>query len=174
MPDGFVGETSLTAGAGDAATGLAGAFLAAAFTLFLTVFFAFLAGRLAAFFAVFFAVFLDFFAGDFLAFTALDAFLAFFFFFAAMSFTPWFFVRHKNSTRLRANARVVPDGISLCDDRTCLRCRCHIRRSGSRLCFVMALRCRPTLCFGAPAQAYALASRSINHEPAAPGGVSLR
>jgi succinate-acetate transporter protein len=87
---------------------LAGAFLAAAFTLFLAVFFAFLAGRL----ADFFAVFLDFFAGDFLAFTALDAFLAFFFFFAAMSFTPWFFCLTEKlyaSSRQCASVCFVPD-----------------------------------------------------------------
>src|SRR5712671_166518 len=92
---------SLGAGAGAA---MAGAFFLAFTAFFFAAgFFAFLAG----FFAAFLAFVLDFLAGAFFAFLGLAAFFAFFFFFAAMSFTPWLCARHKNSTRLRAVARVL-------------------------------------------------------------------
>jgi hypothetical protein len=76
-------------------TGLAGALRAA--------FLAFFAG----FFAAFLDFLLDFLAGALRAFFAFDAFFAFFFFFAAMSSLHGFYIQHKNSTRLRANARAL-------------------------------------------------------------------
>jgi hypothetical protein len=82
---GTTGIVSLGAGAG-AAAGLA--FLAVAF-FFRAGLFAFFAGFLALFFA---APFFDFFGAALFAFLGLATFFAFFFFLAAMSFTPWFLV----------------------------------------------------------------------------------
>ncbi|HTC84893.1 MAG TPA: hypothetical protein VK683_11085 [Rhizomicrobium sp.] len=75
--------------------------MAAFFAAFGAAFLAFLAG----FFAAFLDFLLDFLAGDFLAFLALDAFFAFFFFFAAMSFTPWFLCSTQKTLRAFAPMR---------------------------------------------------------------------
>jgi hypothetical protein len=88
---------------------------------------------LADFFAAFLldfllAFLLAFFAGAFLAFFALDAFFAFFFFFAAMSFTPWFLHSTEKlyaPSRQCASGGIVPSWICLLTP---------IRRNSSRLC----------------------------------------
>jgi hypothetical protein len=88
---------------------------------------------------------LDFLAGAFFAFLGLAAFFAFFFFFAAMSFTPWFCVR---TEKLYASSR-----------------QCASRSGTNFFCAVLVRRSVYEL---------TMASRSISQDAPGPGGVSLR